>query len=188
MRNRTSRLSSAGTDGTVEARAESRHYQRLAGPWGAAVALPAPAEPIRLLLKFARAIPGPFAVLYLLPERHGSHLPGRYQSPFPLGRRKVVEFCERFEPFLERDRRHAVWVMNGDCADRLIYDRRRMLFAYGPLEEFERTLALEGYTPGRIRFPRVRDHCVRTELDGELDRLMDWWPWIRCPLWPGDEL
>jgi len=188
MRNPTSRLSSAGADGTVETHAAPRHYQRLAGPWGDCVALRSAAQPIRLLLAFARCIPGPFAVLYVLPEPHGSHPPGRYQSPFPLGRRKVVEFCERFEPFLERDRRHAFWILTGDCAERLIYDRREMIFAYGPLEEFERTLAVEGYAPARVKIPRLRGHRVRADLDRELDRLMEWWAWIRCPLWPGDEL
>lgn len=188
MKNPASRLPSAGADGALETRAVPRNYQRLAGPWGDAIVLRAPAEPIRLLLKFARCIPRPFAVLYVLPEPHGSHPPGRYQSPFPLGRRKVVEFFERFESFLERDRRHAVWALTEDCAERLIYDRRRMLFAYGPLKEFERTLTVEGYTPARIQIPRARDHGVHADLDGELDRLLDWWPWIRCPLWPGDEL
>jgi len=188
MRNPTPNLSSAGTDGSVGTDAAPRHYQRLAGPWGDCVALIAAAEPIRLLLEFARCIPGPFAVLYLLPEPHGSHPPGRYQSPFPLGRRKVVEFCERFESFLDRDRRHAIWLMTGDCAERLIYDRRRMIFAYGPLEAFERKLAVEGYTQARIEIPLLRDRVVHSDLDPELDRLLDWWPWIRCPLWPGDEL
>ncbi|MHC4818291.1 MAG: hypothetical protein ACYTF8_09575 [Planctomycetota bacterium] len=188
MRNPTPKLSSAGPNGPSEPHAASGHYQRLAGPWGDAVALHAPAKPIRLMLKLTRCVPGPFAVLYLLPECHGAHPHGRYQSPFPLGRRKVVEFCERFERFLERDRRHAVWVMTEDCAERVIYDRRQMLFAYGPLEEFERTLAAEGYGPARIEIPRRLDPRVDADLDPELERLLDWWPWIRCPLWPGDEL
>ena len=188
MRNPTPKLSSVGPNGAFEPHAAPRYYQRLAGPWGDCVALAAAAEPIRLLLAFARCLPGPFAVLYLLPEPHGSHPPGRYQSPFPLRRRRVVEFFERFEPFLERDGRHAVWIMTEDCAERLIYDRHRMTFAYGPLEEFERTLAAEGYTPAKVQIPRLRNHHGHADLDPELDRLMDWWPWIRCPLWPGDEL
>jgi len=189
MRNPTPKLSSAGPDGALVPDDAPRFYQRLAGPWGGCVALAAAAQPIRLLLEFTRCLPGPFAVLYLLPEPHGSHPPGRYQSPFPMGRRKVVEFFERFEPFLERDGRHAVWIMTEDCAERLIYDRHRMTFAYGPLEEFERTLEAEGYTPAKIRIPRLPGNVHgHADFDPELDRLLDWWPWIRCPLWPGDEL
>jgi len=188
MKNPAPTPASGGSSGTFEPQAAPRHYQRLAGPWGDCVALGAAAEPIRLLLEFARYLSGPFAVLYLLPEPHGAHRPGRYQSPFPLGRRKVVEFCERFESFLGRDGRHAVWIMTGDCAERLIYDRHEMIFAYGPLEEFERTLAVAGYTPAKIKIPLLRNHHGQADLDPELDRLLDWWPWIRCPLWPGDEL
>lgn len=188
MRNPTPKLSSAGPNGGPETHPAPGHYQRLTGPWGDAVALHAPKEPIRLMRRLARCLAGPFAVLYLLPEPHRPFPHGRYQSPFPLGRRRVAEFLERFEPFLERDRRHAVWIMTEDCIERIIYDRRQMMFAYGPLEEFERTLALEGYTPAPIEIPRRLDLRIERDLDPELERLLDWWPWIRCPLWPGDEL
>ena len=188
MKNPTPKLSSVQPNVPFESHAAPRDYQLLDGPWGDCAAVGDAAQPIRLLLRLARCLRGPFAMLYLLPEPHGSHPPGRYQSPFPQGRRKVVEFCERFERFLERDGRHAVWIMTKNCAERLIYDRRRIIFAYGPLKEFERTLVVEGYTPGRIKIPRRLGRRVHADLDPELGRLLDWWPWIRCPLWPGDEL
>jgi len=160
----------------------------MAGPWGECVTVPEPVDPVQLMLRLARCLEGPLAVLYLLLERCGSRPKGRYQSPFPLGRRKVVAFFERFARFLEQDGRHSFWIMTGGCAERIVHDRHRVIFAYGPTPRFERVLAAEGYAPGPFTLRTPHGRRGRPELDAEARRLLDWWPWIRTPLWPGDAL
>lgn len=56
---------------------------------------------VDVLLSLAETLEGDFYLLYVLVV---DEAPGRYQSP-PVSRDEVVEFCRRFEPFLQGDAR-----------------------------------------------------------------------------------
>ena len=168
--------------------ARPAQYQRLAGPHGEAVVCVAPEQPVALMLDLLRHIDGPLVALYLLLEDCGGPPPARYQSPVPTGRRELRRFLERFAEFLEQDGRHAFWIMNARCSQRLIFDRHDLVFAYGRLDAFEQILVRRGYAPGRpAAFPA--DHrLIDPRFDAEADRLHEWWTWFPVPLYPGDEL
>ncbi|MHC4960119.1 MAG: hypothetical protein ACYTGN_17320 [Planctomycetota bacterium] len=147
----------------------------------------APYHPIELMLEFLRHVDGPLVALYLLIENTGGRPPGRYQSPVPVSRRALRRFCERFADFLERDSRHAFWILDNRSEQRLIFDRHDLVFAYGRLDDFEKVLVARGYTPGEAKGLPIDHRPLDRWLDQEEDRLMDWWPWIPAALYAGDE-
>jgi hypothetical protein len=175
-------------DGTERSHTPGRLYGRAIGPCGECLHVAACESPVDLLLRLSRCLEGPLAVLYLLVEPAGDRPAGRYQSPAPIGRKPVVAFLERYREFLEGDGRHSLWIMTVDSQDKVIYDRHEVLFAYGPLKQYERILVAGGYEPGRLAVPLPHDHVTHDHFDLEEALLLDYWPWIPFPLEPGDAL
>jgi hypothetical protein len=93
---------------------------------------------------------GPFQLLYVLhTTRTGADL-GRYESP-ELCWPEVHEFLGRFGPFLAQDARHDFWLRShGDDAT-IVLDRHNLIYAYGPLAEFEAVLMRIGAHSGEPR-------------------------------------
>ena len=64
---------------------------------------------IDLLLALAEPLDPPFYLLYLLHTPRRPHQAARYQSP-ALEWTEVVPFLRHFQPFLEQDARHDLWL------------------------------------------------------------------------------
>jgi hypothetical protein len=72
----------------------------------------------------------PFFITYLF---------GRYQNG-ELPRAQLEVLFRQFGHFWDGDGQHNVWVRSCDDG-RLVYDRHKIIYAYGPLERFESALA-----------------------------------------------
>jgi len=108
--------------------------------------------------------------------RTGAEL-GRYESP-ELSTEAVQAFLGRFGRFLSEDGRHDFWVRShGDDAT-IVWDRHNLIYAYGPMTDFESALLDQRMRPGAP--PSVPDphvHQIHPELDGEeraVLQALDW--------------
>ena len=145
---------------------------------------------IALITQLAKAMREPLGLLYvLLVPRGGESESGRYQSPGPLSFAETEDFLRQFQELLERDGRQHVWVGATDNSSLLVYDNHNVIYAYGPLEEFERILSSSGFTKsGQVRFPKPHSHKYNPEFDELARQLMDHWKWNRFPLQESDDL
>jgi hypothetical protein len=138
---------------------------------------------IALITRLASAMQGPFGLLYvlLIPRQGGEE--GRYQSPSPLDFPKVETFLWQFQELFEKDSRQDIWVGSIDKSSLLVYDRHNVIYAYGPLEEFEKILTSAGLTKcDAVRFPAPHVHNYNVELDDQARELLSYCQWIRYPL------
>jgi hypothetical protein len=131
---------------------------------------------------------GPFWLLYVLVIPRGRAEPGRYQSPEPQTQGAVEVFLNEFSSFLEKDGRHNLWIASESGSEMLIYDRHNVVYAYGPLNSWRRSLAVHGFSEvPDVRFPSPHSHHYHESFDSEEDRLMNHWNWHRTPLNESDE-
>jgi hypothetical protein len=136
-----------------------------------------------ILTALLRDMTGPFWVLYVLVVSRGRGELGRYQSPEPQTEGTVETFLNEFSVFLERDGRHNVWIASESGSEMLIYDRHNVIYAYGPLNSWRRSLAAQGFSEvPDIRFPSPHSHHYNQSLDPEEDRLMNNRDWHRTAL------
>lgn len=141
------------------------------------------ANQVDLLIRLAKAMSGPFLILYVLVVPRTEHDPGRYQSPFSLDEQTVVRFLEDFRLFLELDGRHHLWIAANDGAELLVYDRHNVIYAYGPTTKFELILSEAQLSKvSEIRFPSPHSHHYHSELDTYQSGLISRWDWIQTPL------
>jgi hypothetical protein len=109
---------------------------------------------VELLLQLMEVMPEPFLLLYVLAVPRGGSEPGRYECPEPQSRSATLEFLATFRSFLETDGRHHLWIRSTVEGSMLVYDRHHVLYAYGPLEQFEEALLSAGLQKADlIRFP-----------------------------------
>jgi hypothetical protein len=143
---------------------------------------------INLILALLDLLPGPFGVLYvLLTPRREERPPGRYAAA-DISPAAVRGFLETYRTFFEQDGRHHVWVESFSGPGLLVYDQHNVIYAYGPLDEFEATLRLRGFTQQEFRFPCPHAHHYHASLDEDEAAVMSYWPWHHSPLQPDDEL
>lgn len=143
-------------------------------------------DPIGLLGELAEWIGPEYFLLYVLVVQRGEAPAGRYESP-PLELVDVRIFLEEFGRLLECDARHQFWI--GSTSDRgmVVYDDHGILYAYGPLEDFQRTLLARQFQPGSFSIPAPHTHHYHAELDAEVARLLGRFEWVRTELRPEDE-
>jgi hypothetical protein len=79
---------------------------------------------------------------------------GRYESP-ELGFADVDAFLRAFGRFVAEDGRHDLWIVSHDEPATIVLDRHNIIYAYGPLELFERKLLELGAVRGERRTPTV---------------------------------
>lgn len=159
--------------------------QKTTGPQRLAIA-PA-GNQIELLLNLAQTLPEPFGILYvLLVSREGNDL-GRYQSPAPIGGKKLENFLVQFQDYLELDGRHHLWITSLPSSSTLVYDQHNVVYAYGPLDQFEERLIRRGMSAGEIRFPAPHQHMYHPAFDVSENQMLAYWDWKQFPLAPGDE-
>jgi hypothetical protein len=130
---------------------------------------------------------GPYWVLYVLSVPREEAAAGRYQIPEPIGSQELGTFLTRYRAFFEGDARHALWIASAAGEGTLVYDRHNVLYAYGPLEQFEDVLTARGITRGSTVFPIPHSHHYHPEFDLAEARLLSEYEWIHSPLRPDDE-
>lgn len=144
-------------------------------------------QEIPLILDLSSSLPGPFGVLYVLLTSRCGREPGRYQSPYPIPHEDLKLFLYTFQNYFEQDGRHDLWVTSVGGEGQLVFDNHNVVYAYGPMDEYERRLRLRGLEPGEVRHPSPHTHNYHLEFDSDEDDLMEHWEWIHFPLDPSDD-
>ena len=144
-----------------------------------------PSGPNPLLL-LASCLEEPFTLLYLLHTPRGVPAAGRYESP-ALTREVLLAFLSTYLPFFSTDARHDVWVHSSSPEATLVWDRHDILFAYGPLEQFQELLLREGFTPGVPSIPSPHSHHYLLAFDSQQAAVLGAFAWRHSPLRPQDE-
>lgn len=137
------------------------------------------------LAALANGLVGPFQLLYVLhTTRTGAEL-GRYESPeLTLG--AVQDFLRQFGRFLCEDSRHDLWIRSHDDDATIVLDRHNLIYAYGPVDEFEATLQSLGAGRGEPRVLGAHVHHYHSEWDEAERRVLGTLEWDIKPLRPSD--
>ena len=145
-------------------------------------------DQVELLVRLLQPMHEPFWLLYVLVVNRGESELGRYQSPEPQTRDGAERFLRSFRTFLEKDRRHNLWIASASSADMLIYDRHNVIYAYGLLSEWRSLLSDAGLAEiPLIRFPSPHSHHYHQSMDDEERRMVGYWDWHRTSLMKSDE-
>jgi len=142
-------------------------------------------EPLDVLCSLARFTGPEYFLLYVLLTPRGSTKSGRYQSP-PLKLEGIEGFIEEFRRCLTEDARHQLWIGSTEGRGTLVYEEHGLIYAYGPLEKFERSLIERGLRPGTFEIPSPHSHHFHLAYDADVEELLDRWEWKRTELQPGD--
>ncbi len=137
---------------------------------------------IDLMLKLCENLNPPYFILYVLVvPRHG-HEQGRYQSRPIENINEVRLFFNEYKDYLETDGRHHVWIGTVDNSGILIYDQHNVIFAYGSLEKYKRTLRTLGFHEKPFSFPVPHAHRFNTDNDQFEEKILQHWDWSIFPL------
>jgi hypothetical protein len=138
------------------------------------------------LAALAERLVGPFQLLYVLhTTRTGAEL-GRYESP-ELAVDAVQDFLCHFGRFLSEDSRHDLWIRSHDDDATIVLDRHNLIYAYGPLGEFETVLRALGAKPGESPVvPEPHMHHYHQVWDGAEGEILRHFDWHIKPLRPAD--
>ena len=147
----------------------------------------APAKsPLDLMCALAEAFGPEYFLLYVHSVARSNHEPGRYESP-PLQLVDVRIFVQEFAPMLENDARHEFWIASTQNHGMLVYDEHGLIYAYGPLGEFEVLLSTQGFQEQDFSIPSPHAHHYHVEYDDDVAKLLTHWEWLRTDLRPEDE-
>jgi hypothetical protein len=148
------------------------------------------ADHVRLIKRFAKAMPEPMWLLYVLVVPRGTDKAGRYQSRESQSREQVELFLNQFSTFLESDGRHNLWIRSVSGSAMLVYDRHNLIYGYGHLEQWKTMLQQFGMSEGpitSIQIPNPHSHHYHAEFDAEELRILSYWDWHCTPLLEEDE-
>jgi hypothetical protein len=132
------------------------------------------------------ALAPPYRLLYIL-HTTGTGAPlGRYEGPEMDGP-EIESFTQRFGRFLAEDARHDVWLhsMTGEGGT-LVLDRFNMVYAYGPLDRFEKILdrggiqAVAAWAAPNVPYPHALYY--HREWDAAEREILEAFEWRRTPL------
>lgn len=129
----------------------------------------------------------PFTILYILDPSRTEAQVGRYQSPMDLDRFAVYSFLDEYSEYFEQDGRHEIWVYSETQQATLVYDRHEIIYAYGPLDRFERVAKARGLLPGPVQVTAPHCHHYHNQFDDHQDRVMAHFEWIHSELREEDE-
>lgn len=138
---------------------------------------------VELGIRLMDALPGSYDVIVALHTERTSRELGRYRLSGQL-KEDVSSLLRRFEAFIESDARLDVWILGSDGAIQL--DKHALVFAYGPMDEFESALVSIGLSRGAVDLPFPHAHQYNESFDADEAALFDGYPWTRTPLEPGD--
>ena len=145
------------------------------------------ASPVDVLLQLTRVLQEPFGILYVLLAPRTGAKAGRYQNPTPADREEMEGFFATFREYFESDARHHVWVASLPDQATVVYDNHNVLYAYGPLPEYEQVLAERGLRRGEVVFPVPHEHNYNSEFDSNEKQIMNCWHWVWSPLTEHDQ-
>jgi len=93
-----------------------------------------------------------------------------------------------FQPFLESDGRHNVWIASESDSEQLIYDRHNVIYAYGPASQWHLILSQAGLSEvASVTFPSPHSHHFHQSLNGEQQRMIASRDWHHTTLRASDE-
>ena len=143
---------------------------------------------IELITRLTAVMREPFGILYVLLVPRAGGESGRYQSPAPVSRAELEEFLWQYQDLIEKDARQHLWVSSVDGSSLLVYDNHNVIYAYGPLADFENVLRSNGLTLCEaVSFPVPHMHRYNVEFDQQAREIMKHWSWIRFPLQESDD-
>jgi hypothetical protein len=146
------------------------------------------ANHVSILIDLLRVMPDPFGILYVLVVPRGGSEAGRYQTANPVSQEQAEEFLKRFRQYFENDGRHAIWLASISGAGQLVYDRHNVIYAYGPLLEFENVVSGRGLAKAEfVRFPSPHTHNYHAACDLDQQQVLHYWQWKRSPLHDSDD-
>lgn len=138
------------------------------------------------VLALASVLTGPFHLLYVLHTTRTGATLGRYESP-ESSREDIDAFFRAFGRFIAEDARHDVWILSQGERATIVLDRHNIIYAYGPLDLYERALlqigAAEGEAPDT---DRVHAHHYHAEWDDAEREVLGYGEWRVHPLRPSD--
>jgi hypothetical protein len=136
--------------------------------------------------ELSRGLRGPFQVLYVLHTSRADSDLGRYESP-ELTSEQVDEFIVRFGRFLAEDARHDFWLRSHDDDATIVLDRHNVIYAYGPLAQYEEALLKIGARRGAVPpVPDTHMHYYHAEWDEAEREVLKSLRWVRKPLRDSD--
>jgi hypothetical protein len=139
-----------------------------------------------LILNLAADLRAPFSILYVLHTPRGGSNYGRYESP-ALDRVLVTNFFQQFGEFIATDARHDVWLHSHPDDATLVWDRHDLIYAYGPLDAFEKVLEAIGFRLAEaVPIPSPHAHNYHEQWDSS-ERQLVALGWTASPLRPSDE-
>jgi len=144
-------------------------------------------DQVGLMIELSRILPEPFGILYVLLVSRCGNEPSRYQSPYPCARDEMESFVGHFQEYFESDGRHHIWITSLPESATLVYDNHNVLYAYGPLERYQKILSRSGLNEGSVRFPVPHTHNYNAEFDDHEKKVLAHWDWRRYPLVAGDD-
>jgi hypothetical protein len=146
------------------------------------------ANHVSILIDLLQVMSEPFGILYVLVVPRGGSDAGRYQIANPVSREQAEEFLNRFKEYFENDGRHDIWIASVSDSGQLVYDRHNVIYAYGPLLEFENVLLGRGLANAEfVRFPSPHTHNYHAAFDQDERDVLHFWHWKRSPLRESDE-
>jgi hypothetical protein len=132
-------------------------------------------DPVKLLVTLAQALTEPLFVLALIDASTGQT--GKYESgamTYP----DVAAFFDEFGRLFAAHGRAEAWVGSTQDSGLVVLDEHDLLYAYGPLDEFEAILPDRGYKAGFPEVPVPHAHALDVELAEQL-RFREWPGWAR---------
>ena len=126
-------------------------------------------EPLEVMCELAEAIGPEYFVLYVHSVARSDSLSGRFESP-PLQLVDVRIFVAEYSAALENDARHEFWIGSTADSGMLVYDDHGLIYAYGPLGDFERSLSVLGFRSGEFSIPN--SHHFHAAYDEDVRRLL----------------
>ena len=143
---------------------------------------------IDVLRSLLKVLLGPCWILYVLVVPRSETQAGRYQSEQPILLEDVDNFLIQYREYLEGDGRMNLWIASTSGSATLVYDRHNVIFAYGPLSEFEEILSGLGLTKVEtVSYPVPHTHHYHEHFDMKTEQILEDRPWIYSPLKESDE-
>jgi hypothetical protein len=137
-------------------------------------------DPVGLLLRLGQALTEPLFVLAVIDV--STEATGKYESE-AMTDADVASFFDQFGRLFAEHGRAEAWIGSlpdegGLARDFVVLDDHDLLYAYGPLDVFERILRDVGFTTGLPEIPVPHVHGLNVELAQDL-QLREWPGWAR---------